>query len=50
MITLCSVHHGHAHAGIVRVEGTPNAGLRFRQADGRLYGSLRDFGKPLTAA
>jgi hypothetical protein len=38
LMTLCSAHHRAIHRGELLIEGTPAIGLRFRHADGTIYG------------
>jgi 5-methylcytosine-specific restriction endonuclease McrA len=35
---LCGVHHHAVHRGLLWIEGRPSTGLRFRHADGTVYG------------
>ena len=38
LVVLCSAHHRAQHRGLLLIEGRVSTGLRFRHADGRIYG------------
>ena len=42
LVYLCAFHHARFHDGAILIEGTREAGLRFRYADGRVYGLKAD--------
>lgn len=40
LLLLCGAHHDQLHEGVLHIEGTVQSGLRFRHADGTIYGEL----------
>jgi hypothetical protein len=38
LVTLCSAHHRAIHRGELLVDGGPSTSIRFRHADGTVYG------------
>jgi hypothetical protein len=44
LIAICGAHHARIHKGLLVVEGSPSAGLRFYHADGTAYGGAPEPG------
>ena len=40
LVVLCGAHHGALHRGRLRIDGKVSGGLRFRHADGTVYGFM----------